>query len=161
MIICAVRITRFGDTNVAQYTDILQCLHIERSGGLGTDYLGAPGNITVNPGDASELVTVNEPVCPGVYHGNESIIITLNSNYITLVPGLAASGTMTLVDNMDPPAVVLFSDPLTNAFDSTNWTLTFATTNAPVIVLPQYPNYTANNPDPAGPRRGYRAGLGR
>jgi hypothetical protein len=144
-------ITRFGDTNAAAYTIPANAFSYGGTAKAGVDYLALAGAVTVNPGDQIETVLVSNPVVTGVYHGNETILVSLNAN--APVPVVAGSATMTLVDNADPPAPVLWSDPLTSAADSVNWTLTFANTNlgsntVPPIVIPNYPNYTAANPDP-------------
>jgi hypothetical protein len=145
-------ITRYGDTNAAAYNIPANAFSYAGTATVGVDY-AAIGPVTVNPGDQTETVQVSDPVATGIYHGNETILVTLNTNApVPVVPG---SANMTLVDNADPPAPVLWSNPLTNAADSTNWTLTFANSNlgpttVPPIVIPKYPNYTTNNPDPNG-----------
>jgi hypothetical protein len=150
-------ITRYGDTNAPAYTIPATSFTYGGTATLGVDYLGAVGPVTFNPGDQTETVQVSDPVATSVYHGNESILVTLNTN--ALLPILAGSASLTVVDNSDPPAPVLWSDPLTSAADSVNWTLTFANSNlgpttVPPIVIPDYPNYTALNPDPNAPGSG-------
>jgi hypothetical protein len=151
-------VTRYGDTNATAYTIPATSFTYGGTATVGVDY-AAIGAVTFNPGDQSETVSVSNPVVTGVYHGNESITVTLNTN--AGVPILAGSQTadLTLVDNMDPPATVLWSDTLNSAADSVNWTLTFANSNlftntVPPIVIPDYPNYTASNPDPNAPGSG-------
>ncbi|HEV7924931.1 MAG TPA: hypothetical protein VGR14_06225, partial [Verrucomicrobiae bacterium] len=145
-------ITRYGDTNAPTYTIPANAFTYAGTATVGVDY-AASGAVTVNPGDQTEMVSVSNPIVSGVYHGNETILVSLNANAgVPIVTGSLTAG-MTLVDNADPPATVLWSDPLTNAADSANWTLTFAntnlgTTNVLPIVIPDYPNYTASNPDP-------------
>jgi hypothetical protein len=147
-------VLRYGDTNyAASYTIPTNAFTITGTATAGVDYLYGVTNtsITVNQGDVSETVTVSDPVATGVYHGNESIIVGLNNN--APVPVTSATTTMTLVDNADPAAPILFADPLTNPLASVNWTLTFANTNLGTtqklpIIYNSYPNYTANNPDP-------------
>jgi hypothetical protein len=154
-------ITRYGDTNAPAYTIPANDFVYTGTATLGVDYTGAvAGTITVNPGDQTETVQISDPIATGVYHGNETIVVTMNTNVgapiisgTTEVPVVAGSATLTLVDNADPPAIVLWSDPLTNPATSVNWTLTFANSNlgpttVPPIVIPNYPNYTASNPDP-------------
>ena len=57
--------------------------------------------------------------------------------------GRHATTTLTVIDNAVGPEIVLWSNPLTNAADSVNWTLTFAATNfGPNPMLPAvFPNY--------------------
>jgi hypothetical protein len=143
-------ITRYGDTNAAQYTIAANAFSYAGTATAGVDYAPS-GAITVNPGDQTETGTVSDPVVTGVYHGNESVQVSLNGNSPVTVVG-SSTASLTLVDNEDPPAQVLWSDTLSSAADSVNWTLTFAnsnlaTTNVLPIVIPNYPNYTASNPD--------------
>jgi hypothetical protein len=57
-----------------------------------------------------------------------------------------AQVTLTELDNRVGPEVVLYSNPLTNALDSVNWTLTFDSTNFGTqqlpLVVPNYVNDT-------------------
>jgi hypothetical protein len=150
----SVVITRYGDTNAAPFTIPANAFTYTGTAALGVDYVEASGPVTVNTGDQTETVNVGNPVATGVYHGNETILVSLNGNAPVPVVAGSQGASLTLVDNADPPAPVLWSDPLTNAADSVNWTLTFANSNlnptmtVPPIVIPNYPNYTASNPDP-------------
>ncbi len=154
-------ITRYGDTNNNGNSYVIPANAFTYTGSatVKSDY-AAIGPVMVNPGDQTETVMVSGPVVTGVYHGNETIVVGLNGAN-TPVPALAGSATMTLVDNADPPATVLWADALTNAADSVNWILTFDNSNlcaypntVPPIVIPNYPNYTASNPDPNAPGSG-------
>src|SRR5665213_254791 len=145
-------ITRYGDTNVASYTIPAAGFTYAGAASVNSDY--APGgSITVNQGDQIEIGKVLNPVSTGVYKGNESILVSLNGSAgQPVVPGLQTA-TLPLIDNANPPETVLWSDTLTNAADSVNWTLTFANSNlasttVPPIVIKNYPNYSASNPDP-------------
>jgi hypothetical protein len=152
-------ITRYGDTNAASYSIPANSFTYGGTATVGSDY-AAIGPVTFNPGDQTETVEVANPVATGVYHGNETILVSLNSaNTGVAVASGSATANLTLVDNADPPAPVLWSDPLTNPAASVNWTLTFANSNlGPTTVLPvlipAYPNYTAANPDPNAPGSG-------
>ncbi len=138
-------IVRYGDTNAAMYTIPTNSFNLAGTAQLGVDFLnGVTNSISVNPGDVEELAYVGDPVCTGVFQGNKSIIVSLNANAGVPVTG---STTLAVVDNMDPPAPVLWSDKLQSAGESINWTLTFANSNlastvVPPIVIPNYPNYT-------------------
>lgn len=117
---------------------------------------GAPG-VRVNPGDVTVIAVDGNPVrhanvnAPAV---NVTIIIN-PTNSVTGTNATSSEGysysvvpggvTLTEFDNAIGGEVVLWSDPLTNAFASTNWTLTFASTNfaalpVPPVVLPNYTN---------------------
>jgi hypothetical protein len=117
---------------------------------------GSPG-IVVNPGD----VTVTNAVGNPVRHANLSlppsdvtIVLSLTNN-LTGTNATSSEGygysvspnsvTLTELDNAVGPEVVLWSDPLNSATDSTNWTLTYAATNmagyrVPPVVIPNYTN---------------------
>jgi len=158
-------ITRWGDLSAPAYT-------ITNFTYLGTavfpgDYAaraqlasyplttGQPG-ITINPGVVVLTNAVGNPVAHGNLNlapTNVTIIIGLTNNATgtncTASNGQAYSVTtnsitLTELDNTIGPEVVLWSNPLTNSLDSTNWTLTFAATNLagsprlPVVI----PNYT-------------------
>lgn len=159
-------ITRYGDSTVAAYT-------ITNFTYLGTaiypaDYTanaqryagailndGAPG-IVINPGDVVITNAVGNPVAHGNFNlapTNVTIILSL-TNLVTGANATSLEGyaygvstnsvTLTEFDNAIGPELVLWSNPLTNSADSTNWTLTFASqglatsTVLPVVV----PNYT-------------------
>jgi len=158
-------ITRWGDLSVPAYT-------VTNFTYLGTavypaDYAaqaqvatyplanGTPG-ITINPGVVVQTNAVGNPVAHANLNlapTNVTIIIGL-TNAVTGTNCTALNGqaysvntgsvTLTELDNTVGPEVVLWSNPLTNSLDSTNWTLTFASTNLagfprlPVVI----PNYT-------------------
>ena len=158
-------ITRWGDLSVSAYT-------VTNFTYLGTavypaDYTaqaqvaayplanGAPG-ITINPGVVVMTNAVGNPVAHANLNlppNNVTIIVSL-TNSVTGTNATASNGqaysvttnsvTLTELDNTVGPEVVLWSNSLTNSADSTNWTLTFASTNLagfprlPVVI----PNYT-------------------
>jgi len=160
-------ITRWGDLSAPAYT-------ITNFTYLGTavfpgDYAaraqavtsipltpGQPG-ITINPGVVVITNAVGNPVAHGNLNlapTNVTIIISL-TNSATGTNATASNGqaysantssvTLTEFDNTIGPEVVLWSNPLTNSLDSTNWTLTFAATNlagfpVPPVVIPNYTN---------------------
>lgn len=117
---------------------------------------GSPG-IVINAGDITVTNVVGDPV----RHSNLSVppndvtVVLSLTNSVTGTNGTSKEGysysvspntvTLTELDNAVGPEVVLWSDPLTNSADSTNWTLTFAATNMaghPVlpVVIPNYTN---------------------
>jgi len=129
---------------------------------------GSPG-IVINPGD----VTVNVMIGNPVKHTNTSITRTNLSVLINLTNTVAigspasttnvlssenyqysvATGSLTLseFDNALGGEVILWSNPLTNSFDSTNWTLvTASAADGPSpqlpLVISNYDN-SASSPD--------------
>ena len=117
---------------------------------------GTPG-IVIAPGVVNVTNLVGNPVA----HANLNLPptnVTITISLTNLVTGTNATSqqgyaysvntnavTLTELDNTIGPEVVIYSNPLTNSFDSTNWTLTFDTpilstsnTVLPVVV----PNYT-------------------
>lgn len=101
---------------------------------------GAPG-IVINPGDVTVMNAIGNPVM----HSNLSappkdatIVVSLTNSVtgtnLTSSEGYSytvtpANVTLTELDNAVGPEVVLWSDPLTNSLDSTNWTLAYEATN--------------------------------
>lgn len=163
-------ITRLGDTNgpLQGSPTSLTITNFVYGGTavFGTDYkagvqsgitpVNGSGSVTFNPGDIVKQVIIGNPVptpyaAPAV--GDKTITVGLGSGapsqegYTYSVTGGPAS--FVELDNSFGKEVVLWSDPLTNALSSTNWTLTFASSNLgsttvnPVI----YTNY--NNVSPA------------
>jgi hypothetical protein len=164
-------VTRLGDTNVGPLT--ITNFTYGGMAAFGVDYvagaqlevgnypvIGSPG-VVFNPGDVNKEVIVGAPVptpygSPAV--GNETILVGLGSTNsselsqegISYTVG-SATASLTLLDNANPPEFVLWSDPLTNASDSVNWTLTFAGTNlgattVPPVVISPYPNNESGAP---------------
>lgn len=157
-------ITRWGDTSVADYTitninysgtvfpaDFTAGAQ-SFSGSLLSD--GSPG-ITIPSGATSVTAAIGNPVLRAnlnVPPTNVTIIITLtNSAGTNLVANnvayvVSATNFVSVLENDNAlggngggGGVTLWSDPLTNAAASTNWTLTFATQKWPGV-----PNYTTN-----------------
>jgi hypothetical protein len=162
------RITRFGDTTVPAYTitninysgtavfPVDYTARAQRfSGSLLAD--GSPG-IVIYPGEVFITNAIGNPLMRAnlnVPATNVTIVLSLTNaltgtnvtslegySYITDTNGI----TLTELDNAYANAVVLWSNPLTNSVDSTNWTLTYASqslgtnTALPVVI----PNYTNN-----------------
>lgn len=127
----SVVFTRLGDTNT---TETLSSFTMAGSAVKGTDYTPLP-SVTFHPGDLTQTayiyplvggaVPTHNPNLP--YTGNKSIVIglTAGSGY-TATTNTAA---LTIVDSAYPPATVLFSDPLTNSDDATNWGINAANGN--------------------------------
>jgi hypothetical protein len=124
----SVIITRLGDTNVAvtgsAYT-------YSGSAIPGTDFTALPA-ATFNAGDIT-ITNSMSPLSNGVapvnvsnprYAGNKSVTVGLPGGNGYLIAG-ANNTTLTLIDNAQPNAAVLFSDPLTDPSDAANWHVTF------------------------------------
>lgn len=123
------------------------------TGGLPVD--GAPG-IVINPGEVTVTGMIGNPVKhtdPNIRSTNLTVIINLtNICNTTTTPGcntnlLSGEGypylvntaglTLSEFDNAVGGEVLLWSNPLTNSFDSTNWTLVYASANfGPSPTLP-------------------------
>ncbi len=123
------------------------------TGGLPVD--GAPG-IVINPGEVTVTAMIGNPVKhtdPNIRSTNLTVIINLtNICNTTTTPGcntnqLSGEGypylvntaglTLSEFDNAVGGEVLLWSNPLTNSFDSTNWTLVYASANqGPSPTLP-------------------------
>lgn len=136
---CSFAITRWGDTNLAAY--VVNSFNI--TGGTATegqDYT-APTPVTINPGDLTDysyiypLVNGKIPVHTNVttYVGNKSITAALAS--AGAYTAIANTNSFMIVDSANPPATVLYYDPLTNSAP-TNW-----------IIRPTDENYPNTSPD--------------
>ncbi len=114
-------ITRWGDTNAAPYT--VSSFTYGGTAVQGVDFIAAQP-ITINPGDASATNRVHPLASSTSYQGNKTIVIGVGAGggYTT---GGANTATLTLLDNANPPATVLYSNPLTSAADAANWGITF------------------------------------
>ena len=115
-----------------------------------------PTAIVIYPGDTAVQCVVGNPVA----HSNLSLtptnlsIIVNMTNAVTGITNTTQEGfqytvgtatvTLTELDNAVGPETLLWSNPLTNAADSVNWTLTFAATNfgpgGLPVVIPNYVN---------------------
>ena len=147
----------------ADYTARVQRADPAGNGILQLPIDGSPG-IVINPGDVTITAEIGNPVPHtnlSLAPTNVTVLISL-TNSATGTNGTSVEGypyfasttpvTVTEIDNAVGPEVVLWSNPLTSALDSTNWTLTYAATNlAPVTVLPVVlPNYTNDFTSVAG-----------
>jgi hypothetical protein len=116
--------------------------------------VSGPTAIVINPGDSVVTCVLGNPIAHtdlSLPPTNLTVVINL-TNSVTGITNSSSEGfqytvgtvTATLgeLDNAVGPEVVLWSDPLTNAADSVNWTLTFAGTNFGPGNLPAVvPNY--------------------
>ncbi len=157
-------VTRYGDTNAPTWSVPPTAFTLGGSAVFGTDYTAGPqpvsftvpatagtgSAVTVNTGDLAETIEVGLPQIHSAYTGNLSIAISGNTGTSpegTPFSFTSSTASLVLLDNLNPPETVIWSDPLTNAADSVNWTLAFENTNTLPIVYTNYPNFTASNPD--------------
>ena len=120
---CSVSITRWGDINAAAYT--VSSFSVGGNAVEGTDYT-VPSMVTIKPGDTNDysyfypLASGQLPVHTNVmtYTGNKTVVFSIESTgSYTVLPN---TNDFMIVDAANPPAPVLYSDPLTNAAP-TNW----------------------------------------
>ena len=159
-------ITRFGDTTVPAYT--VTNINYQGTANYPADYTaraqrfvgsllndGSPG-FMINPGEVLITNAIGNPLMRAnlnVPAQNVTLILSLTNaatgTNVTSSEGYAyvvATNVVTLteLDNAYGNKVLLWSNSLNNAADSTNWTLTYASQNLgtntvlPVVV----PNYT-------------------
>jgi hypothetical protein len=128
----AVLLTRWGDTNAASFT--VTSYSLSGTAVAGSDYT-TPGPVTFVPGQITNIITFS-PLNNGAlptdtvhpYVGNKSIIVGALAG-----TGFSGSGTnsatLTIIDSALPTSTVLYSDPLTDPNDATNWAVTSANDN--------------------------------
>ncbi|HEV2318157.1 MAG TPA: hypothetical protein VGV18_00295 [Verrucomicrobiae bacterium] len=153
-------ITRWGDTNAAAYTVNGSSFTIKGGTAVeGTDYT-QPTSVTINPGDLIDYSYIN-PLINGhppvhainkAYTGTKTIIAALTSG--SGFTAAANTNNFSILDYANPPATVLFADPLTNSADATNWAVTAADNNMQSATTPDTTvnfGYDLLNGDPFGP----------
>ena len=132
-------LTRWGDTNVASYS--AAAFTYAGTAVVGTDYT-TPAAMTFAPGDVTQTNQISPLVNGAVpshalnnpYVGNKTAVIGYT--------GSSSTASLTIIDDANPPATVLFYDPLTNALTGgvlpggngtsdgyANWNVTFANDN--------------------------------
>ncbi len=118
-------ISRWGDTNAPAYT--ASSFSYSGSAVLGTDFTGA-GPVTINPGELTVTNTVSPLNSGSAYVGNRSVVVGMadGAGY------KAGTGTaeLTIIDSVNPPAPVIYSNPLTSTADAANWKITFGNGDA-------------------------------
>jgi hypothetical protein len=125
-----VNVQRLGDVTVPAYT--LSPPATSGTAVAGTDYT-TPTTPTFNPGDVTQPVVI-QPLAGGlppvdtnnpVFTGNKVATITLTAGTgYTIAPGSAAVN-LTIIDNAEPTAALLYSNPLTDPNDAANWNVTY------------------------------------
>lgn len=125
-------ITRWGDTNADSFT--VSTYTYAGTAVAGVDYT-LPGSVTFNPGDIvytnyiSPLSNGQLPVdsSSNPYVGNKTAIISIPSG--SGYSGSTNAALLYILDSANPTTTVLFSDPLTDAADQSNWNVTSANNN--------------------------------
>lgn len=143
-------VTRWGDTNVAQYTVPAANFTYGGTAQANVDFtaLVQPYNIngatagsqdlTFNPGDVSVPVMVGNPTAATSYVGDKTILLGVNSG--SGYTGATNKATLTILDNHYQNENVVWSNALTSASDSTNWTVAFGGETNYTVVFPNYQN---------------------
>ncbi len=163
-------ITRYGDVSVPSYT--VTNINYGGTAVFGVDFTAGAQSLTTTPVDGSPGITIysggssftniigNPVPRTNPYQTPTNVLITLSlanavtGTTLTSSEGVAytvnpATVTLTELDNAIGAEVVLWSNPLTNAADSVNWTVTFASTalNTNTVLPVVVPNYLNTSPD--------------
>ena len=117
-------LTRWGNTNAASYN--VGSYTYAGTAVIGSDYLGA-SPVSIDPGAVLTTNRIPRSAVPpsGVYVGNRTVTVGLGN-----VGGYTSgtnTATMTVIDNANPTAAVIWSNPLTDPNDATNWAVTYGT----------------------------------
>ena len=139
-------LTRWGDTNAASYA--VSNFTYAGTAVSNVAYVPAQG-VTFNPGDINITnITINPLVDTTNFVGNKTIIVGMSAGV-----GYAAGTnkvTLTIIDNVNLPATVLWSNPLTDPADAANWAVTAANNDLQNVALDYTVNFgydlTTNNP---------------
>ena len=139
-------ITRWGDTSVASY--VVNTFTNAGTAVSNVDYVAAQA-VTFDPGVTSVTNTISPLQNNPAYLGNKTVIVGLANG-----GGYSAgtnTGTLTIIDNAYPNNTVLYSNPLTDPNDATNWAITAANNNMSNFALDSTVEFgydlTANNPE--------------
>lgn len=114
-------LTRWGDTNVASYD--VSTFNYGGTAVLGTDFVGALP-VTFNAGDLTATGRISPLIATTNYTGNKTVTVTVGNG--TGYQGNSASNAvLTILNPANPPAPVLYANPLTSAADAANWKITY------------------------------------
>lgn len=129
----SVTITRWGDTNAITTVSSAN-FTTAGTAAKGMDYT-APPAVTFNAGDLTKTVYMYPRIGGALpvhstglpFSGNKTIVFGIGSGSgYNPAPGTV---TLTIVDSAYPPATVLYSNPLSDPNDATNWNTTAANGN--------------------------------
>jgi len=115
-------VTRLGNTNVAAFG--VSSFTYAGTAVPAVDFVTAQP-VTLNPGAITAIGKVF-PLDPTTnYTGDKTIVVGLTSG--TGYTAATNTATLTILDNANPPATVLWSNPLTDPADASNWNVTWVT----------------------------------
>jgi hypothetical protein len=145
--------SRWGDTNAASYTVPAANFTYAGTAIKNVDYTGlvqplntagainGSQDVTVAPGATTVTVMVGNPSTVPSYVGDKTVVLGLNSG--SGYTAATNTATMTILDNHYQTENVIWSNALTSATDSTNWTVAFGGEAVQTVVFPNYANYAA------------------
>jgi len=120
-------LTRWGDTNASGNTLTVSAYTYTGAAFSGAQFTPAQP-VTFNPGD---VYVTNVSISPLIdttnYVGNKTFVVGLGSG-----TGFAAgtnTASVTIIDNVNLPAKVLYANPLTDPNDASNWAVRSANNN--------------------------------
>jgi hypothetical protein len=121
-----VTITRWGDTALPVVIDATNFTY-SGSAVFNTDYVVNSNLIplfTIAAGESQANVSLISPLDNNVYNGNKTVVVGLVQSADFQVA--SSNATLTIIDDENPAAVVLYTNALTSAADAVNWNVTFA-----------------------------------
>ena len=124
-------LTRWGDTNAASYA----VSNFTYAGTAVSNVAYVPAqSVTFNPGDINITnISINPLIDTTSYVGNKTIVVGMSAG--TGYTAGTNKVTLTIIDNVNLPATVLWANPLTNAADSANWAITAANNDLQNVAL--------------------------
>jgi hypothetical protein len=139
-------VTRYGDTNAATYF----AANFTYAGTAVSNVAYVPaGTMEFDPGSTSVTNSITPLIDTTNYVGTKTVIISLANGGGYTVSNNAV--TISILDNKYPPATVIYSNPLTDANDATNWGITAANNNMHTNAIDNNIDFgydlTANNPN--------------
>jgi hypothetical protein len=121
----SVRITRWGDTSLPLQLEVGN-FSFGGTAVLNTDYVvnSSLFPLTIDSGISAITNNLVSPLDNAAYTGNKTIIVGLAAGAGFSVT--ASNATLTIIDDENPAATVLYTNALTSAADASNWNLTYA-----------------------------------
>lgn len=120
-----VKLQRLGNISGVMTIDVTN-FTFTSSAVLGVDYLILSNSfpITLDPGVLTTNVSLISPLDNSVYSGNKTIVVGLTAGDGFLAA--LSNANLTIIDDENPSAPVLYTNALTSAADAVNWNLTYA-----------------------------------
>lgn len=128
----SVRITRWGDTSVQIFLDATNFTY-SGSAVFDTDYF-VNSNLfpfAIESGILATNIALVSPLDNGTYTGNKTFVVGLAAGVGFSVA--SSNATLTIIDDENPAATVLYTNALTSAADVVNWNRTYANGNLPAL----------------------------